>query len=135
MINQLDLEVSFLSVLQAEILPDPEESEIYEFHFCDFEHSELDLVMCGISMYYELGVVDKFHIPREVSQNEQEANRHLKLWQSRGLRQHNCLCSLCGKDWLCFFPSQPQAPISPCIQNGTVSVLLQVFQEQCEKMQ
>ncbi|XP_062856025.1 rod cGMP-specific 3',5'-cyclic phosphodiesterase subunit alpha isoform X2 [Trichomycterus rosablanca] len=46
-------------------LPDSKQSEIYEFHFCDFEHSELDLVKCGISMYYELGVVDKFHIPRE----------------------------------------------------------------------
>uniref|UniRef100_A0A8C4E6Q8 Phosphodiesterase n=1 Tax=Dicentrarchus labrax TaxID=13489 RepID=A0A8C4E6Q8_DICLA len=41
-------------------------SEILEFHFCDFEHSELDLVKCGIKMYYELKVVDKFHIPREV---------------------------------------------------------------------
>uniref|UniRef100_A0A8C4GJQ5 Phosphodiesterase n=1 Tax=Dicentrarchus labrax TaxID=13489 RepID=A0A8C4GJQ5_DICLA len=39
---------------------------ILEFHFCDFEHSELDLVKCGIKMYYELKVVDKFHIPREV---------------------------------------------------------------------
>uniref|UniRef100_A0A8C4X9U8 Phosphodiesterase n=1 Tax=Erpetoichthys calabaricus TaxID=27687 RepID=A0A8C4X9U8_ERPCA len=47
-------------------LPDPEESEIYEFHFCDFDHSELNLVKCGILMYYELGVVDKFHIPQEV---------------------------------------------------------------------
>uniref|UniRef100_A0A8C1XRA3 Phosphodiesterase n=1 Tax=Cyprinus carpio TaxID=7962 RepID=A0A8C1XRA3_CYPCA len=49
-----------------ETLPDSEESEIFEFHFCDFEFSELDLVKCGIKMYYELGVVDKFHIPREV---------------------------------------------------------------------
>ncbi|MCI4380125.1 hypothetical protein PGIGA_G00236340 [Pangasianodon gigas] len=55
-----------LEDILAETLPDPEESEIYEFHFCDFEHTELDLVKCGISMYYELGVVDKFHIPREV---------------------------------------------------------------------
>ncbi|KAG2455281.1 PDE6A phosphodiesterase, partial [Polypterus senegalus] len=47
-------------------LPDPEESEIYEFHFCDFDNSELNLVKCGILMYYELGVVDKFHIPQEV---------------------------------------------------------------------
>uniref|UniRef100_A0AAR2JPJ0 Phosphodiesterase n=1 Tax=Pygocentrus nattereri TaxID=42514 RepID=A0AAR2JPJ0_PYGNA len=47
------------------VLPDSEQSEIFEFHFCDFEHSELDLVKCGILMYYELGVVDKFHIPRE----------------------------------------------------------------------
>ncbi|XP_017329787.1 rod cGMP-specific 3',5'-cyclic phosphodiesterase subunit alpha isoform X1 [Ictalurus punctatus] len=47
-------------------LPNPKESEIYEFHFYDFVHTEMDLVKCGISMYYELGVVDKFHIPREV---------------------------------------------------------------------
>uniref|UniRef100_A0A8C1XSR6 Phosphodiesterase n=1 Tax=Cyprinus carpio TaxID=7962 RepID=A0A8C1XSR6_CYPCA len=52
--------------IQFETLPDSEESEIFEFHFCDFEFSELDLVKCGIKMYYELGVVDKFHIPREV---------------------------------------------------------------------
>uniref|UniRef100_A0A8C2F091 Phosphodiesterase n=1 Tax=Cyprinus carpio TaxID=7962 RepID=A0A8C2F091_CYPCA len=37
---------------------------IFEFHFCDFKFSELDLVKCGIKMYYELSVVDKFHIPR-----------------------------------------------------------------------
>ncbi|XP_057204992.1 rod cGMP-specific 3',5'-cyclic phosphodiesterase subunit alpha isoform X2 [Triplophysa rosa] len=47
------------------VLPDSKQSEILEFHFCDFEFSELDLVKCGIKMYYELGVVDKFHIPRE----------------------------------------------------------------------
>uniref|UniRef100_A0A8C1GLH5 Phosphodiesterase n=1 Tax=Cyprinus carpio TaxID=7962 RepID=A0A8C1GLH5_CYPCA len=38
---------------------------IFEFHFCDFKFSELDLVKCGIKMYYELSVVDKFHIPRD----------------------------------------------------------------------
>ncbi len=53
--------------LQCKSLPDSEKSEILEFHFCDFEFSELDLVKCGIKMYYVLGVVDKFHIPREVS--------------------------------------------------------------------
>uniref|UniRef100_A0A8C1GPN4 Phosphodiesterase n=1 Tax=Cyprinus carpio TaxID=7962 RepID=A0A8C1GPN4_CYPCA len=42
---------------------------IFEFHFCDFKFSELDLVKCGIKMYYELSVVDKFHIPRDVSDN------------------------------------------------------------------
>uniref|UniRef100_A0A673MSC3 Phosphodiesterase n=1 Tax=Sinocyclocheilus rhinocerous TaxID=307959 RepID=A0A673MSC3_9TELE len=41
------------SKFKYETLPDSEESEI------------LDLVKCGIKMYYELGVVDKFHIPRE----------------------------------------------------------------------
>lgn len=58
-----------LSLLQCKTLPDSQKSEILEFHFCDFEFSELDLVKCGIKMYYELGVVDKFHIPREVSDN------------------------------------------------------------------
>nr|XP_055033915.1 rod cGMP-specific 3',5'-cyclic phosphodiesterase subunit alpha isoform X1 [Misgurnus anguillicaudatus] len=54
-----------LEEILYDTLPDSEESEIFEFHFCDFEFSELDLVKCGIKMYYELGVVDKFHIPRE----------------------------------------------------------------------
>lgn len=53
--------------LQSEVVPSAKKTEILEFHFCDFEHSELDLVKCGIRMYYELKVVDKFHIPREVS--------------------------------------------------------------------
>lgn len=52
--------------LQSEVLPNSKKAEIFEFHFYDFEHSELDLVKCGIKMYYELKVVDKFHIPREV---------------------------------------------------------------------
>uniref|UniRef100_A0AAQ6ICE7 Phosphodiesterase n=1 Tax=Anabas testudineus TaxID=64144 RepID=A0AAQ6ICE7_ANATE len=47
------------------VLPNSKKAEIFEFHFCDFDHSELDLVKCGIKMYYELKVVDKFHIPRE----------------------------------------------------------------------
>ncbi|KAF4091253.1 hypothetical protein AMELA_G00034800 [Ameiurus melas] len=55
-----------LEDILKDTLPDPKESEIYEFHFYDFVHTEMDLVKCGISMYYELGVVDKFHIPREV---------------------------------------------------------------------
>ncbi|MEQ2307927.1 Rod cGMP-specific 3',5'-cyclic phosphodiesterase subunit alpha, partial [Ameca splendens] len=55
-----------LQEILSEVLPNAKKSEIYEFHFCDFDHSELDLVKCGIKMYYELKVVDKFHIPREV---------------------------------------------------------------------
>ncbi|XP_067314135.1 rod cGMP-specific 3',5'-cyclic phosphodiesterase subunit alpha isoform X2 [Pseudorasbora parva] len=54
-----------LEDILCETLLDSEESEIFEFHFCDFEFTELELVKCGIKMYYELGVVDKFHIPRE----------------------------------------------------------------------
>ncbi|MBN3290587.1 PDE6A phosphodiesterase, partial [Polypterus senegalus] len=61
-----EIKVIPISALQEQELPDPEESEIYEFHFCDFDNSELNLVKCGILMYYELGVVDKFHIPQEV---------------------------------------------------------------------
>ncbi|XP_044133399.1 rod cGMP-specific 3',5'-cyclic phosphodiesterase subunit alpha isoform X2 [Bufo gargarizans] len=52
-------------ILQEE-LPDPEKAEIYEFHFSDLPQTELFLVKCAIQMYYELEVVDKFHIPQEV---------------------------------------------------------------------
>lgn len=62
---------------QSEVLPPSKKTEIFEFHFCDFEHSELDLVMCGIKMYYELKVVDKFHIPREVCG---DVRAPLSLW-------------------------------------------------------
>ncbi|XP_061832488.1 rod cGMP-specific 3',5'-cyclic phosphodiesterase subunit alpha-like [Nerophis lumbriciformis] len=55
-----------LEEILSEVLPDTKKAEILEFHFCDFEHSELDLVMCAVKMYYQLKVVDKFHIPREV---------------------------------------------------------------------
>uniref|UniRef100_A0A8C8K1H0 Phosphodiesterase n=1 Tax=Oncorhynchus tshawytscha TaxID=74940 RepID=A0A8C8K1H0_ONCTS len=40
--------------------------EIYEFGFSDFDCTELELVMCGIQMYYEVGVVKKFQVPQEV---------------------------------------------------------------------
>ncbi|KAJ7335288.1 hypothetical protein JRQ81_013229 [Phrynocephalus forsythii] len=55
-----------LTAILKEQLPDPEEYEIYGFHFSDMEWTELDLVKCGIRMYYELGVVKKFQIPQEV---------------------------------------------------------------------
>lgn len=57
-------------------MPSAKKTEILEFHFCDFEHSELDLVKCGIRMYYELKVVDKFHIPREVSVAPEDQQPH-----------------------------------------------------------
>lgn len=52
--------------LQKEELPGPNKFDIYEFHFSDLECTELELVKCGIQMYYELGVVRKFQIPQEV---------------------------------------------------------------------
>uniref|UniRef100_A0A2I3RMQ5 Phosphodiesterase n=1 Tax=Pan troglodytes TaxID=9598 RepID=A0A2I3RMQ5_PANTR len=54
------------SLPQKEELPGPTTFDIYEFHFSDLECTELDLVKCGIQMYYELGVVRKFQIPQEV---------------------------------------------------------------------
>lgn len=51
---------------QREELPDAEKYEISKFHFSDLPLTELELVKCGIRMYYELRVVDKFHIPQEV---------------------------------------------------------------------
>uniref|UniRef100_A0A8C3IA57 Phosphodiesterase n=1 Tax=Chrysemys picta bellii TaxID=8478 RepID=A0A8C3IA57_CHRPI len=62
----MECEEDQLTVLLKEELPDPIQSEIYEFHFCDFKCTELELVKCGIQMYYELGVVKKFQIPQEV---------------------------------------------------------------------
>uniref|UniRef100_A0A3Q1B3V9 Phosphodiesterase n=1 Tax=Amphiprion ocellaris TaxID=80972 RepID=A0A3Q1B3V9_AMPOC len=40
--------------------------EIYQFHFSDFNCTEMELVKCGIQMYYEVGVVKKFQVPQEV---------------------------------------------------------------------
>ncbi|XP_036619807.1 rod cGMP-specific 3',5'-cyclic phosphodiesterase subunit beta [Trichosurus vulpecula] len=53
------------AILKVE-LPGPTKFDIYEFHFSDLECTELELVKCGIQMYYELGVVKKFQIPQEV---------------------------------------------------------------------
>ncbi|KAH1169090.1 hypothetical protein KIL84_013680 [Mauremys mutica] len=61
----MECEEDELTVLLKEELPDPIQSEIYEFHFSDFKCTELELVKCGIQMYYELGVVKKFQIPQE----------------------------------------------------------------------
>ncbi|XP_066566972.1 rod cGMP-specific 3',5'-cyclic phosphodiesterase subunit beta [Amia ocellicauda] len=47
-------------------LPGKTKFEIYEFRFSDFDCTELELVKCGIQMYYEVGVVKKFQIPQEV---------------------------------------------------------------------
>lgn len=53
-------------LLQRGELPDVEKYEINKFHFSDLPLTELELVKCGIQMYYELKVVEKFHIPQEV---------------------------------------------------------------------
>ncbi|XP_058286094.1 rod cGMP-specific 3',5'-cyclic phosphodiesterase subunit beta [Hylobates moloch] len=61
-----DCEEDELGEILKEELPGPTTFDIYEFHFSDLECTELDLVKCGIQMYYELGVVRKFQIPQEV---------------------------------------------------------------------
>ncbi|XP_031520674.1 rod cGMP-specific 3',5'-cyclic phosphodiesterase subunit beta isoform X2 [Papio anubis] len=61
-----DCDEDELGEILKEELPGPATSDIYEFHFSDLECTELDLVKCGIQMYYELGVVRKFQIPQEV---------------------------------------------------------------------
>uniref|UniRef100_A0A672NV21 Phosphodiesterase n=1 Tax=Sinocyclocheilus grahami TaxID=75366 RepID=A0A672NV21_SINGR len=58
-------EDELLEILKKE-LPGPKKFEIYAFHFSDFDCTELELVMCGIQMYYEVGVVKKFQVPQEV---------------------------------------------------------------------
>ncbi|XP_036900829.1 rod cGMP-specific 3',5'-cyclic phosphodiesterase subunit alpha isoform X5 [Sturnira hondurensis] len=57
-------EEELAEILQEE-LPDAEKYEINKFHFSDLPLTELELVKCGVQMYYELKVVDKFHIPQE----------------------------------------------------------------------
>ncbi|KAM6221526.1 rod cGMP-specific 3',5'-cyclic phosphodiesterase subunit beta [Rhynchocyon petersi] len=61
-----DCEEEELEKILKEELPGPTKFDIYEFHFSDLECTELELVKCGIQMYYELGVVRKFQIPQEV---------------------------------------------------------------------
>ncbi|XP_036777072.2 rod cGMP-specific 3',5'-cyclic phosphodiesterase subunit beta isoform X2 [Manis pentadactyla] len=61
-----DCEEDELGEILKEVLPGPKKFDIYEFHFSDLGCTELELVKCGIQMYYELGVVRKFQIPQEV---------------------------------------------------------------------
>ncbi|XP_016051380.1 PREDICTED: rod cGMP-specific 3',5'-cyclic phosphodiesterase subunit beta [Miniopterus natalensis] len=73
-----DCEEEELREILKEVLPGPTEFDIYEFHFSDLERTELELVKCGIQMYYELGVVRRFQIPQE----------SLNVFASLSRRQH-----------------------------------------------
>ncbi|XP_061657195.1 rod cGMP-specific 3',5'-cyclic phosphodiesterase subunit beta [Syngnathoides biaculeatus] len=59
-------EDELLDILKKDLPPLIKKFEIYEFHFSDFNCTEMELVKCGIQMYYEVGVVKKFQIPQEV---------------------------------------------------------------------
>ncbi|XP_051907452.1 rod cGMP-specific 3',5'-cyclic phosphodiesterase subunit beta [Hippocampus zosterae] len=54
------------NILKKALPPLIKKFEIYEFRFSDFNCTEMELVKCGIQMYYEVGVVKKFQIPQEV---------------------------------------------------------------------
>ncbi|XP_043911570.1 cone cGMP-specific 3',5'-cyclic phosphodiesterase subunit alpha' [Protopterus annectens] len=58
-------EKELIRVLKEE-LPEPHPVELYEFRFSDFPLSEHELIKCGIQMFFELNVVEKFKVPAEV---------------------------------------------------------------------
>lgn len=59
-------EDELLQILKKDLPPLIKKFEIYAFHFSDFNCTEMELVKCGIQMYYEVGVVKKFQVPQEV---------------------------------------------------------------------
>ncbi|KAM6306598.1 cone cGMP-specific 3',5'-cyclic phosphodiesterase subunit alpha' [Aegotheles albertisi] len=54
-----------LRILKEE-LPDPKDLELYEFRFSDFPVTEHGLITCGIRLFFEINVVEKFKVPAEV---------------------------------------------------------------------
>uniref|UniRef100_A0A674KBZ0 Phosphodiesterase n=1 Tax=Terrapene triunguis TaxID=2587831 RepID=A0A674KBZ0_9SAUR len=58
-------EKALLKILVKE-LPDPKEVELYEFRFSDFPVTEHGLIKCGIRLFFEINVVEKFKVPAEV---------------------------------------------------------------------
>lgn len=56
--------------IQRANIPEAKDVELLEFHFSDFPLSELDLIKCGIRCFFELGVVEKFKVPAEVSKRD-----------------------------------------------------------------
>ncbi|KAJ7324144.1 hypothetical protein JRQ81_017164 [Phrynocephalus forsythii] len=59
--NEKDL----IRILKEE-LPNPQDVELYEFRFSDFPVTEFDLIKCGIRLFFEINVVEKFKVPAEV---------------------------------------------------------------------
>ncbi|XP_005991621.1 cone cGMP-specific 3',5'-cyclic phosphodiesterase subunit alpha' isoform X2 [Latimeria chalumnae] len=58
-------EKELIKILQEE-LPDPQSLELYEFHFSDLPVSEHELIKCGIRLFFEINIVQKFKVPAEV---------------------------------------------------------------------
>ncbi|KAF3827770.1 hypothetical protein GH733_001005 [Mirounga leonina] len=51
---------------QKEELPDPQAVDLYEFRFSDFPITEHELIKCGLRLFFEINVVEKFKVPVEV---------------------------------------------------------------------
>ncbi|KAM8783769.1 cone cGMP-specific 3',5'-cyclic phosphodiesterase subunit alpha' [Rhynchonycteris naso] len=61
-----DCEEKQLVTILKEDLPDPKAAELYEFHFSDFPITEHGLIQCGLRLFFEINVVEKFKVPVEV---------------------------------------------------------------------
>ncbi|XP_055469959.1 cone cGMP-specific 3',5'-cyclic phosphodiesterase subunit alpha' [Psammomys obesus] len=55
-----------LLALLKEDLPDPRTADLYEFCFSDLPATEHELVKCGLRLFLEINVVEKFKVPVEV---------------------------------------------------------------------
>ncbi|XP_049646801.1 LOW QUALITY PROTEIN: cone cGMP-specific 3',5'-cyclic phosphodiesterase subunit alpha' [Suncus etruscus] len=55
-----------LITILKEDLPEPQTVDLYEFHFSDLPITEHELIKCGLRMFFEINVVEKFKVPIEV---------------------------------------------------------------------
>ncbi|EPY82019.1 cone cGMP-specific 3,5-cyclic phosphodiesterase subunit alpha [Camelus ferus] len=53
-------------ITEKEDLPDPRAADLYEFRFSDFPITEHGLIQCGLRLFFEINVVEKFKVPVEV---------------------------------------------------------------------
>ncbi|XP_049711267.1 cone cGMP-specific 3',5'-cyclic phosphodiesterase subunit alpha' [Elephas maximus indicus] len=61
-----DCEEKQLVTILKEDLPDPKQAELYEFRFSDLPITEHELIKCGLRLFFEINVVEKFKVPVEV---------------------------------------------------------------------
>ncbi|KAF5911214.1 hypothetical protein HPG69_019582 [Diceros bicornis minor] len=61
-----DCEEKQLVTILKEDLPDPKAVDLYEFRFSDFPITEHGLIKCGLRLFFEINVVEKFKVPVEV---------------------------------------------------------------------
>uniref|UniRef100_A0A670ZHU3 Phosphodiesterase n=1 Tax=Pseudonaja textilis TaxID=8673 RepID=A0A670ZHU3_PSETE len=64
--NFEDCDEKELIKILAEELPDPGTAELFEFHFSDFPVTDHDLIKCGIQMFFQLKIIEKFKVPPQV---------------------------------------------------------------------